>query len=87
MSSGHSVLITGASFAIGIYANCLASRDSDTPAPLGRPLVVGGTIRLEERARIVRELHDTVRQGFLGASKLLHRAIEQTPADPLPSPR
>ena len=81
MSSGHSVLITGASFAIGIYANCLASRDSDTPAPLGRPLVVGGTIRLEERARIAHELHDTLLQGFLGAFMLLHQAVEQTPAD------
>src|SRR6266851_467950 len=42
-------------------------------------------IRLEERcrecARIVHELHDTLFQGFLGASMLLGQAVEQTPAD------
>jgi signal transduction histidine kinase len=42
-------------------------------------------IRLEERsrerARIVHELHDTLFQGFVGASMLLHHAVEQTPAD------
>jgi len=42
-------------------------------------------IRLEERCReracIVHELHDTLLQGFLGASMLLDQAVEQTPAD------
>src|SRR6266581_1482435 len=42
-------------------------------------------IRLEERwrerERIVHELHDTLLQGFLGASMLLDQAVEQTPAD------
>src|SRR5262249_12365636 len=42
-------------------------------------------IRLEERrrerARIVQELHDTLLQGFLGASMVLDQAVEQTPAD------
>ncbi|MBV8834523.1 MAG: response regulator [Acidobacteriaceae bacterium] len=42
-------------------------------------------IRLEERsrerARILHELHDTLFQGFLGASMLLHQAVEQTAAD------
>jgi signal transduction histidine kinase len=42
-------------------------------------------IRLEERrrerTRIVHELHDTLLQGFLGASMLLDQAVEQTPAD------
>lgn len=37
--------------------------------------------RRAERARIARELHDTVFQGFLSASLLLHSAIEQTPSD------
>ena len=37
--------------------------------------------RCRERARIVHELHDTLFQGFLGASMLLHQAAEQTPAD------
>jgi signal transduction histidine kinase len=42
-------------------------------------------IRLEERrrerSRIVRELHDTLLQGFLGASMLLDHTVEQTPPD------
>ena len=37
--------------------------------------------RLTERARIAQELHDTLLQGFIGASLLLHAAVEQTPAD------
>jgi signal transduction histidine kinase len=37
--------------------------------------------RCRERARIVNELHDTLLQGFLGASMLLGQAVEQTPAD------
>jgi signal transduction histidine kinase len=37
--------------------------------------------RCRERARIAHELHDTLLQGFLGASLLLHLAVEQTPAD------
>jgi signal transduction histidine kinase len=42
-------------------------------------------LRLEERrkqrAHIARELHDTLFQGFLGASWLLHTTVEQLPAD------
>src|SRR5215470_14273499 len=37
--------------------------------------------RCKERARIVHELHDTLFQGFVGASMLLEHAVEQTPAD------
>jgi len=37
--------------------------------------------RRKERGRIVRELHDTLLQGFLGASLLLQATVEQTPAD------
>jgi signal transduction histidine kinase len=37
--------------------------------------------RCKERARIVHELHDTLLQGFLGASILLDQAVAQTPAD------
>jgi signal transduction histidine kinase len=37
--------------------------------------------RLKERARIARELHDTLLQGFLGASLQLQYALEQVPAD------
>jgi len=36
--------------------------------------------RLRERARIAHQLHDTLLQGFLGASMLLHDAVEQVPA-------
>lgn len=37
--------------------------------------------RQKERARIARELHDTLFQGFLGASMQLHNAVEQMPPD------
>jgi signal transduction histidine kinase len=37
--------------------------------------------RCKERAQIARELHDTLFQGFLGASLLLHTTVEQMPAD------
>jgi signal transduction histidine kinase len=37
--------------------------------------------RQKERGRIACELHDTLFQGFLGASMLLEGAVEQTPAD------
>jgi signal transduction histidine kinase len=42
--------------------------------------------RCRERARIAHELHDTLLQGFLGASMLLHQAVEQTPADSASKP-
>jgi len=37
--------------------------------------------RCRDCARIANELHDTLFQGFLGASMLLHQAVEQMPAD------
>jgi signal transduction histidine kinase len=37
--------------------------------------------RRKERDRIARELHDTLFQGFLGASVILQGAVEQTSAD------
>src|SRR5216684_4352559 len=37
--------------------------------------------RRSERTRIARELHDTLFQGFLGASLVLHSAVEEMPAD------
>jgi signal transduction histidine kinase len=37
--------------------------------------------RRSERARIARDLHDTLFQGFLGASLMLHSAVEEMPAD------
>ena len=37
--------------------------------------------RRRERVRIARELHDTLFQGFVGASMQLHGAVEQMPPD------
>lgn len=37
--------------------------------------------RSNERARIARELHDTLFQGFFGASMMLHNAVEAMPED------
>src|SRR6266853_1503759 len=37
--------------------------------------------RYRERARIARELHDTLFQGFLAASMQIHDAVEQMQAD------
>jgi len=37
--------------------------------------------RLEERTRIAQELHDTLLQGFLGASLQLHVAVEKVPPE------
>ena len=37
--------------------------------------------RLRERARIARDLHDTLLQGFLGISLQLQAAVEQVPAE------
>jgi signal transduction histidine kinase len=37
--------------------------------------------RRKERAHIARELHDTLFQGFLGASMMLHSTVEQMPVD------
>ena len=37
--------------------------------------------RHAERTHVAQELHDTLLQGFIGASLLLHAAVEQTPAD------
>ena len=48
---------------------------------LSRQLDVRLEERLAERKRIAQELHDTLLQGFIGASLLLHAAVEQTPAD------
>src|SRR5882724_7763499 len=37
--------------------------------------------RREERARIARELHDTLFQGFFGASMVLQTAVDELPAN------
>jgi signal transduction histidine kinase len=50
-------------------------------AQLNRELSLRWEERRSERARIARELHDTLFQGFLGASMVLHSAVEKMPAD------
>ena len=86
MSPKPSVVITGARCDIDAARAEGFVRVSD-----GTTVASGGTrleadIRVEERcrerARIVQELHDTLFQGFLGASMLLEHAIEQTPESP-----
>ena len=37
--------------------------------------------RQRERVRIARELHDSLFQGFISASMVLHRAVQETPWD------
>ena len=51
------------------------------PKQLNRELSLRLEERRSERARIARELHDTLFQGFLGASVVLHNAVEEMPAD------
>jgi len=48
---------------------------------LNRELNLRMEERLRERARIARDLHDTLFQGFLGASMQIHHAVDQVPAD------
>ena len=62
----------------------------NAPPNGGTKSILESDIRMEERcrerARIVHELHDSLLQGFLGASMLLHQAVEQTPADCISKP-
>src|SRR5882757_7412782 len=65
-----------------VDADCIAPGGAD--APLGQANLeddIRRDERFRERARIARELHDTLFQGFFCASMLLHQAVEQTPAD------
>src|SRR5215471_17235324 len=55
-------------------------RQTDQSHPL-READIRMEERHRERARIIHELHDTLLQGFLGASMLLQYAVEQTPPD------
>lgn len=47
----------------------------------GHELQVRLEERRKERARIARDLHDTLFQGFLGVSMILHSAVEKLPSD------
>lgn len=44
------------------------------------------SVRRDERARIARDLHDTLLQGFLGISLHLDAALEQVPAESIGRP-
>jgi len=90
MSSSHSVLVTSARrgsdavpTSLGYIQTNVAAKDAHQLTP--QKTILESDIRLEERsrerARIVDELHDTLLQGFIGASMLLHQAVDQTPAD------
>ena len=97
MSSRHSVLVTGVPLGIDAAdADCFTRGQADAGhKPAGRtqkratvnqrPSLREEDIRLEERhrerARLIHELHDTLLQGFLGASMLVQCAVEQTPPD------
>src|SRR5262245_44632379 len=50
-------------------------------AQVHREVSLDSEERRNERERIARELHDTLLQGFIGASLLLRAGVEQTPAD------
>jgi signal transduction histidine kinase len=65
-----------------VDADCFAPDGTD--APLGQANLeddIRREERFRERARIAHELHDTLLQGFVGASMLLGWAVEQTPVD------
>src|SRR5215467_9962711 len=91
MSSSHSALAASAGRGSDGVPTSLGHTQTKVAAQDARRLTTQKTsileseIRLEERtrerARIVNELHDTLLQGFVGASMLLHQAVEQTPAD------
>jgi signal transduction histidine kinase len=55
--------------------------DAFQPRELSRQLSVRFQDRFAERARIARELHDTLLQGFISASMQLHVAADRLPAD------
>jgi len=95
MSSRHSVLVTGVPLGIDAAdADCFtrgqadaghksAGRTQKRATVNQRPSLREEDIRVEERhrerARLIHELHDTLLQGFLGASMLVQCAVEQTP--------
>src|SRR5262245_36579644 len=64
--------------AAGRISQFFRSADTEQADEVADPLEME---RLKERARIARELHDTLLQGFLSASLQIHSAVEQLPDD------
>jgi signal transduction histidine kinase len=56
-------------------------RNRRSQPQLNRELELLQEERRKERERIGRDLHDTLLQGLIGASLLVHRAVEQAPLD------
>jgi len=78
----RSVHEAGARSEIGaVGADCIAPGGTDAPGQSNLEDDIRREERFRERARIAHELHDTLFQGFFGASMLLHQAVKQTPAD------
>ena len=78
MSSASSPLSIGATWGLGAAHAVAAPPGHTHPLPEED---VRREERSRERARIMHELHDTLLQGFLGASMVLDVAVEQTPLD------
>jgi signal transduction histidine kinase len=66
-------VVSGLAVAVGLYRYRLRR--------LSKQLNVRFEERLAERTRIARELHDTLLQGFLSASRQLHVAADRVPDD------
>jgi len=85
MSRSADVLVAGPVFSFNLVAWALAKLQKrfhrSNHEQLRRERAARMEERQRERERIARELHDTLLQGFLGASLQLHAAVEQVPAD------
>jgi signal transduction histidine kinase len=88
IESVSSEINNGTARAAAVFArvneNALGRSQNTWQEPADRERSLRMEERVKERARIARELHDTLLQGFLGASLQLHDAVEQVPSD-LPS--
>jgi signal transduction histidine kinase len=79
----QNAMVDGAECAFDLVGRAIeqtqgAFRGADR-AQVHRELSPHSEERCNERARIALELHDTLLQGFIGASLLLHAAVEETP--------
>ena len=81
----QNVMVGGAECAVALVERAIEQIQGAFRGPgraqVHREVSLDSEERCSERTRIARELHDTLLQGFIGASLLLHAAVEQTPAD------